>query len=451
VSDAESWGLVGLQGLLARVERASPLDAVEVLAQELARSWQAEAVCFWIADYGGDQLVQLSQTPTDPTAADTAAAGMAAAGMAAAGMAAAGMAAAGTAAGMQGGERLPNGTDTARSVPIHGTPQGQVFRTQQMLMRHGADAQWWVCAPVTSRGEAIGVLEARLRTAQSSQATAEIAAAAHLLAYVVVTNRRYTDLFEWGQREVIFDLAAEMQRRLLPPSFTCEAAQCTVAGWLEPAHSAAGDTFDYILDRRQLHASLTDAMGHSVPAAHLATLLVAALRQARRRGATLVEQAQYANEMFIEQARPDQFATGLLLRADLTTGATRLINAGHPPPYRLRDGVVEELTIEADPAFGMFPDTRYRVHDLHLRPGDRLLLVTDGMLERNAADLDLPQELIATRDLHPREAVQHLIRKVAAHGDLADDATVLCLDWHGNYTLRNQADSGADSAQASAL
>jgi hypothetical protein len=40
-----------------------------------------------------------------------------------------------------------------------------------------------------------------------------------------------------------------MQRRLLPASFTCEAGQATIAGWLEPARTAAGDTFHYILDR----------------------------------------------------------------------------------------------------------------------------------------------------------------------------------------------------------
>jgi serine phosphatase RsbU (regulator of sigma subunit) len=97
----------------------------------------------------------------------------------------------------------------------------------------------------------------------------------------------------------------------------------------------------------------------------------------------------------------------------------------------------------------MFPDTSYHLHDLHLQPGDRLPLVTDGMIERNAASLDLPRELIATRGLHPRETVQHLIRQVAAGGDLLDDATVVCLDWHGpRHTLRTVG-SGADPTQAS--
>ena len=400
--------------LMAAVESASPLDAVDVVAAELARSWRADLVTFLITDYGGDNLVRLSSV---------------------------------TASGP--GQKGTDAGGESDVVPIHGTVQGQVLRTQQpLVVPDGGGA--WVYAPVTSRGEAIGILQTRLPVVPTDQAVAGIASAAHMLAYVVVTNRRYTDLYEWGQRRVFFDLAAEMQRRLLPASFTCEAAQCTIAGWLEPARSAAGDTFDYILERDTVHISLTDAMGHSVPAALLATTAVAALRQARRRGVDLREQARYTNEALIEHTQPDQFVTGLLLRADLETGAARLINAGHPPPFLVRDGTVSVLHVEADPPFGMFAGTGYHVHEFDLRHGDRLLLITDGMIERNAADLDLSEELIATQRLHPREVVQHLIRQVAVHGPLLDDATVLCVDWHGHRATARNADAGADLARASA-
>jgi serine phosphatase RsbU (regulator of sigma subunit) len=381
---------------------------VEVLARQLVRVWHASSVSFLIADYSGDHLARLVRVGTNGQ----------------------------------------NRVDTTEVVPIHGTTQGQVLRTQQPLVLQDADGAW-AYAPVSNRGEAIGVLEIRLPAAPADRIRDDLAAAAHVLAYVVVTNRRHTDLYEWGQREVPFTLAAEIQRRLLPASFTCEAAQLTVAGWVEPTRSAAGDTFDYILNRTHLHASLTDAMGHQVPAAQLATLAVAALRQSRRRDATLVEQARDANVVLTTHARTDQFVTGLLLRIDLATGTAHLVNAGHPPPYRLRGGVAEALPFAPDLPFGIFPDTTYQVHDLHLLPGDRLLLVTDGMIERNAARLDIPEELTTTHSLHPRETVQHLIRQVASHGVLQDDATVLCLVWHGTHHTRRTANTGADRAHAS--
>ena len=112
---------------------------------------------------------------------------------------------------------------------------------------------------------------------------AEIARLAHVLAFVVIANRRHTDLYEWGQRTRPLSLSAEIQHRLLPGPQTCEAGAFTLAGWLEPAATIAGDTFDYSLERDILHLSLTDAMGHGVAAALTATLCVGGLRHARNR------------------------------------------------------------------------------------------------------------------------------------------------------------------------
>jgi serine phosphatase RsbU (regulator of sigma subunit) len=56
-----------------------------------------------------------------------------------------------------------------------------------------------------------------------------------------------------------------------------------------------GDTFDFSLERDTLHLSMTDAMGHTLDAALLATVLVGALRNARRGGVGLAEQAGLAH------------------------------------------------------------------------------------------------------------------------------------------------------------
>src|SRR6201747_594234 len=174
--------------------------------------------------------------------------------------------------------------------------------------------------PVTDRGDAIGLLELDLPRYPSPAEVAEIASAAHALAYVVIAARRHTDLFEWGQRTSPFALAAEIQRRLLPASYTCEAGQFTLAGWLEPASSVGGGTFDYTLDRDCLQLSITDAVGHQVAAALLATLLVGSLRNGRRSGMDLAEQAAYANDALAENAPSGQFVTGQLMRIDLHPG-----------------------------------------------------------------------------------------------------------------------------------
>ena len=73
------------------------------------------------------------------------------------------------------------------------------------------------------------------------------------------------------------------------------------------------------------------------------------------------------------------------------------------------------------------------MQEFPIAPGDRIIFVTDGMLERNAAEVDVPDALSRSGDLHPREVVRALGDAVmrATGGKLRDDATVVCLDWYG--------------------
>jgi serine phosphatase RsbU (regulator of sigma subunit) len=95
--------------------------------------------------------------------------------------------------------------------------------------------------------------------------------------------------------------------------------------------------------------------------------------------------------------------------------------------------VVSEIPLEVDMPFGLYPGRDLRVQHVQLDPGDRVVLVTDGMLERNAEDVDLSTLLHRAATTHARELVYELAETVLheAGGNLDDDATVLCLDWRG--------------------
>jgi serine phosphatase RsbU (regulator of sigma subunit) len=399
---------VNLNALLAAVEAAPPVAAVDVLAAELAQAIGAREVSFLIADFSGRSLIRL---------------------------------------GHSGGRGRFLGKETAERVPLVGTPQGRALANQAVeMVAEGGDGGARLFAPVTSRGEAVGVLELGLEDFPAEQVVADVALAAHFLAYVVIANRRYTDLFEWGQRSIPLSLAAEIQHRLLPGAFTCEAGQFTLAAWLQPAGEIGGDTFDFSLERDALHVSMTDAMGHTMEAALLATVLVGALRNARRRGVELAEQARLASDALAEQAGEGRFVTGLLVRIGLASATAGIVNAGHPPPLRLRAGQVEQIHLDADRPFGLQRGGGYRVQALELEVGDRLMFVTDGMLERDAERMNITAILTASKNMHAREAVQHLTQAVleASGGQLRDDATALCLDWHGGSPRDRDASSGSD-------
>jgi serine phosphatase RsbU (regulator of sigma subunit) len=160
----------------------------------------------------------------------------------------------------------------------------------------------------------------------------------------------------------------------------------------------------------------------------------------------LAEQARLANDALAKQADDSQFVTGLLVRIDLATATAGIVNAGHPAPLRVRGGQVEFVRFDADRPFGLQPEPGYRVQALPLEVGDRLMFVTDGMLERDAAGLNIAAILTASMNMHAREAVQHLTQAVleASGGRLRDDATALCLDWHGGLPRDRDASSGAN-------
>ena len=406
---------VDLRALLEAAEAASPTDGVDALATQLATMVGAGEVSFLIADIVGGTLVRLARAGVDGEAA--------------------------------------RGREAADTVPLDGTAAGHALRTQTVQIESAPDGRGvWVFAPVTERGEAVGVLELHLQDRPGAEVVGYVASAAHALAYVVIADRRHTDLYEWGSRSAALTLEAEIQRRLLPQSYTCEAGQFTLGGWLVPATSAGGDTFDYALDRDVLYVSITDAMGHGVASALLATLGVGSLRNSRRQGLPLVQHAQEANSAVLAHATDDQFLTGQLFRVDLATGRVQVVNAGHVLPMLVRDGVPAEIALQADPAFGISLQTSYRLQEFALLPGDRLVLLTDGMIERNAAGADVQGLLARLGDLHPREAVQALTAAVvtAAGDGLEDDATVLVLDWYGGPDDNREASSGATDDRASA-
>ncbi|MFI6851550.1 PP2C family protein-serine/threonine phosphatase [Streptomyces sp. NPDC050416] len=381
-------GDLELGELLAAAEAAPPGESVDVVAHDLQKRFGAEAVSFLFVDLIGQRLVRLAAT----------------------------------------GDKAAT---PGEPIDLRGSVYDSVLQSQRQNVEPDGQGGRRVITPVTNRGDCIGVLELSLQSADDT-VLRQVRHAAHALAYIIVTDRRFTDLYHQGRRTTETSLAAEIQHQLLPSASCCEAAQFTLAAGLVPADDIGGDTYDYTLDRDTLHLSITDAMGHDTNSALLATLLVGALRRARRSGCDALKQARHAHEALLSHSRG--LATGQLLCVDLETGLCELVNAGHPRPLLLRDNAVEEVKLAVNLPFGVAAPTTYRLQELPLSPGDRLVLLTDGMQERGAAAVDLGSVIHDTRALHPREAVRTLTAAAldACHGNLKDDATVLILDWHSN-------------------
>lgn len=189
-------------------------------------------------------------------------------------------------------------------------------------------------------------------------------------------RRRFEDL-ERRRRRRRMKVAAELQWDTLPARAD-HFGDFDVAGVLEPAYEVAGDVFDFAMSNETLWAYSFDGMGHGMEATISSTLVLAAIRNVRREGGTLVDQMQTANSMLFEQYGGDRFVTGAACCIS-PDGSVDVVNAGHEPIRIVVDGRVESLDLAVDLPLGVEPTAEYRTQQtVSLGPGDGLVMFSDG-------------------------------------------------------------------------
>ena len=242
-------------------------------------------------------------------------------------------------------------------------------------------------------------------------------------------------------------LGAEIQWGLLPP-LTFASRDISIAAALEPAYEVAGDTVDYAVDAGIARAAVFDGMGHGLPSAQLASLAVASYRNARRSDRSLSDTAARIHEALIEVFAGSAFSTAVLAELDTGTGLLTWINAGHPEPLLLRGGQrIKSLHARPTLPLGMHIVGSGRAVEAatgreQLEPDDRVLFYTDGVTEARSptgaffgeqALTDLLVRNLAA-GLPTPETMRRVTHALLDHqqGQLADDATLLLLEWRSS-------------------
>ncbi len=355
--------------------------------------------------------------------------------------------------------RLVHPTGAAEDpVAVDGTVLGRAFRTMEHAELE-AEGSTRLVLPLVNGTHRIGVLVVTADTTTpappepaaapptpqvapgpAQATTTDWEAYAALVADLIVAKSSYGDTITVTQRRKPAALRAEAQRLLLPP-LTLISPRLLVSGMLMPSYEVAGDAFDYALNGDVLHIAILDAMGHSLSATLTATVAVAAYRNTRRGGGTLIEAWEAADAAVAVEFDDERFATGVLGEIDLRTGRLWSVSAGHSPALVIRGNrVVARCADEPTLPIGLGGDTP-AVTETQLEPGDRLLLFTDGVVEARSRKGDffgedrLVEQLARALDtgLPAPEAVRLLIHAVAEHqnGTLRDDATLLLVEWRG--------------------
>lgn len=179
------------------------------------------------------------------------------------------------------------------------------------------------------------------------------------------------------------DLAAELQRALLPPP------DLKVDGWDTSYHYAplgpvSGDYCDLYPFHGQLYFILGDVSGKGVAASMRMTQLHALFRSLIGMGRPLAEIVVHMNRFLCDSALAGQYATLVCGRAD-PDGEVELFNAGHLPAIAVQQSGVRLLESTALP-LGMFREATFTSARARLDAGDILFLFTDGLSEAQGAD-----------------------------------------------------------------
>lgn len=217
----------------------------------------------------------------------------------------------------------------AEPVPIQGSPQGRAFGSQEpCVTRHPRHDAVTVHLPMTIRGDRMGVLSVRLPAEHDARPQiSRRQAVCSALGREILVAERDTDLYLLARRATRLTLAAKMRWQSLP-GHSCARPEFSLGAHLEPAYAIFGDNFDWSVSADHLTLVLTNGMGEGIEASLLTNLAINALRNARRAGLDLCDQASLADQAVYAHYRGACYLSALLPQFDFATGEAEVVDAG---------------------------------------------------------------------------------------------------------------------------
>jgi len=230
--------------------------------------------------------------------------------------------------------------------------------------------------------------------------------------------------------------AHDLQMGLMPAS-SPYVAGVSISGRCVSASQVGGDFYQYFPRAGSVTISLADVTGHAMDAAIPAVMFSGVLDKQMEFPATLEERFAGLNRSLCRSLREHTFVCLSMAEIDPTTHTMRLSNCGCPYPlhYRAQTGQIEEIQVVAY-ALGIRADTEYAVVDVELRPGDYVVLHSDGFSEAaNATGEQFGFEHTAevirqgcSEDLSPEELIDRLNGEVEAFaGDEPQGDDMTCV------------------------
>lgn len=294
-----------------------------------------------------------------------------------------------------------------------------------------------------------GELRARIKAGERLLALERELRANNLL--LTETLDRLRELYDSLDRDLIE--ARSLQQSLLRErEYAFETGKVSLL--LRPSGHVGGDMVGcFTINPGQIGLYSFDVSGHGVASALMTARLAGLLSGASadhniaiRRGPDgLVgrappEVARAMNRLMMSEIQTERYVTLAYAELDLATGRARMVQAGHPyPVLQHRNGEVSFLGSGGLPV-GLIEGAEYDGFEARLRPGERLLLVSDGITEcprpdgEQLGDDGLERILTRLRKLRGNallEALMWELARWAGHEDFPDDISCALFEYHG--------------------
>ena len=236
--------------------------------------------------------------------------------------------------------------------------------------------------------------------------------------------------------------ATQIQAAMLPRNYPAfpDRHEFDIYGSMDPAKEVGGDLYDFFLiDDSHLGIAVADVSGKGVPAALFMVIAKTLMKDRALLGGKPSEILTFVNERLIESNDAGMFVTAWFGILDLKTGIITATNAGHEYPVIGKSGGGFDLIKDRHGlALAAMEGAKYRDYEIELKPGDKLLIYTDGVAEATDAENQLfgTDRLLDALNAKPftsceqtiadvTEAINAFVKEVPQF----DDITMLCLQF----------------------